>query len=265
MTTPMLFSDIDFSKVTFSEPIHQKGRASKVYVNYDGKKFPLVQTALCKVAYNGISVFSTDTGRDQFSVEQSFGGADQSEQIAMMQRKVGEFDDFLVSEGVKHSKEWFKQPGLTAQVCKAFLTPGLRVPKDRETGEPSDKWPNSFKLKLTPNEDMSDFNFPIYPISDEKTPSRIEAPSNLQDYVPKGSRVRAILKCGGLWIAAGRFGCTWYVEQLQVEPSERLTGCAFIPTGEEREIKGVSSLAADAGADGEVDSEDGDIVVSDGE
>lgn len=264
MSSPMLFSDLDFSRVTFSEPIHQKGRASKVYVNYDGKKLPPIQTALCKVAFNGISVFSADGARDQYSLEQSFGGADVNEQIAMMQRKVGDFDDFLVSAGVKHSKEWFKQPGMTEQVCRAFLTPGLRVPKDKDTGEPTDKWPRTFKLKLTPNEDASDFNFPIYPISDAKCPDRVSPPTNIQDYVPKGSRVRAILKCGGLWIAAGRFGCTWYVEQLQVEPSERFTGCAFIPTGEERAIEGDAALSASDGKSG-AGSDDGDIIDSDGE
>ena len=36
----------------------------------------------------------------------------------------------------------------------------------------------------------------------------------------KGSLVKAVLKCNGVWIANGKFGCTWRAEQIRVKVPE---------------------------------------------
>ena len=271
----MYLSDLDTSKITFSEPKHQKGRATTVWLNYEEGPMPLVQTWLGRAGYNGISAFpNPDTGKMQYSLELTLGGgADEAanEMIANCRRRIEEFDEFLVKSAVANSKQWFKKK-LEFAVCKEFNTPWLRIPKDRDTGEPTDRWPPTIRLKLPTNEEDTDFRFALYNIHTEE---RIPAPSNLPDYVPKGSLVRAILKCGGMWIANGRFGCTWYVEQLQVAPTARLTTCAFRRTGEERGLAAeVEEVDLDAGkgrasrmGGGSDDGEEveSDVVESDGE
>lgn len=264
-----LLSELDCAKITFSEPKHQKGRASQVYLNYDGGRMPLVQTHLGAHAYKGISAFENpDNGKFQYSIDLAFkGDAGASEQIEATRRAVEQFDEFLVKSAATHSREWFRKK-LEPAAISALHTPWLKIPKDKDTGEPTDRWPPTIKLKLPTTEDDNDFRFPIYHI---RTAQRIPPPANLQDYVPTGSSMRAILKCGGLWIANGRFGCTWYVEQLQLAPSARLTECAFRTTGEEMFVK-ADEVDLDGGATvsgdepgGEIIDEDSDVIDSDNE
>ena len=179
-----------------------------------------------------------------------------------------EFDEMVLNGAVKNSKAWFKKK-LDKAVCTEFHTKWRRPCIDRKTGEESNDFPDTLRFKLQTNEEGTDFKFPIY---DMRTREQIPAPSNLQEYVPKGSHVRLILKCGGLWVANGRFGCVWYPEQMQVEQSQRLSACAFIQTGEEGvsdEVDLYSSRgggAAAAGGEEEiVEEDDGEVVESDGE
>lgn len=260
MAQPVILSNLDTGKITFSEAKPGKGRATMVYMNYEEQQMPLVQTWLGRVAFNGISAFpNQDTGKMQYSLELAFSGAD-GDQIESARRTVEGFDEFLVQSAVKNSRPWFKKK-LEFAVCKEFHTPWMRLPKDKETGEVDTRWPPTIKLKLPTNESDTDFKFAIY---DMKTRERMPPPANLLDYVPKGSNVRAILKCGGVWIANGRFGCSWYVEQLQVEPSQRLTTCAFVTTGEESAVVEEVDIT-EAAADGEIVEEEGEEVESDGE
>ena len=210
MANVQLLSGLDVSQIAFSGPPSEYGRTTIVPMNYNQQQMPLVQTWLGRVAFDGISAFQ-DTGRIQYSLELSFAGSETIEPIAGARRAVEGFDEFLVQSAVKNSHAWFKKK-LELAFCKECYTSWMRMPKGDETGEETDQWPPTIKLKLPTNEDDSDFRFAIY---DMKTRERVATPANLLDYVPKRASVRAILKCGGVWIANGRFGCSWYVEQLQ--------------------------------------------------
>ena len=36
----------------------------------------------------------------------------------------------------------------------------------------------------------------------------------------EGSQIKAVLKCNGIWLANGKFGCTWRAEQIRVKVPE---------------------------------------------
>ena len=36
----------------------------------------------------------------------------------------------------------------------------------------------------------------------------------------KGALIKVVLKCNGIWIANGKFGCTWKAEQIRVKVPE---------------------------------------------
>jgi hypothetical protein len=46
--------------------------------------------------------------------------------------------------------------------------------------------------------------------------------------IPKSSNVAVILKCGGLWFANGKFGCTWKLVQAAVKQKESYKGKCLI-------------------------------------
>ena len=46
------------------------------------------------------------------------------------------FQDKLLDSAVKNSKDWFGKAKMTREVLEALMTPMLKYPKDKETGEP---------------------------------------------------------------------------------------------------------------------------------
>ena len=32
----------------------------------------------------------------------------------------------------------------------------------------------------------------------------------------KGAKIKALLKCNGIWVSGSKFGCTWRAEQIQI-------------------------------------------------
>ena len=49
------------------------------------------------------------------------------------------------------------------------------------------------------------------------------------DYIRKGVQLYAVIQCGGIWFANGKFGVTWKLVQAIVQkPRESLTGKCLI-------------------------------------
>jgi hypothetical protein len=45
---------------------------------------------------------------------------------------------------------------------------------------------------------------------------------SILDVIPKGSEVKGMLQCGGIWFAGGKFGITWKAYQMIVKPKHQL-------------------------------------------
>jgi hypothetical protein len=47
----------------------------------------------------------------------------------------------------------------------------------------------------------------------------------IEDTIPKGAFITALIQCGGIWFAGGKFGITFKLKQACVQPSD------FLPRG----------------------------------
>ena len=74
------------------------------------------------------------------------------------------------------------------------------------------------------------------------------------DLIPKGVNLVAIIQCGGLWFANGKFGCTWRLFQAVVQQKPSMKGKCLI---------NVSSAAKSALTSGQGTSETTVIVEDD--
>ena len=45
-------------------------------------------------------------------------------------------------------------------------------------------------------------------------------PVDLANVLMKGTLIKAVLKCNGIWVANGKFGCTWRAEQIRAKVPE---------------------------------------------
>jgi len=48
------------------------------------------------------------------------------------------------------------------------------------------------------------------------------------ELIPKATNVAVVIRCGGLWFANGKFGCTWKLVQAVVKPRPTLAGRCHI-------------------------------------
>ena len=63
-----------------------------------------------------------------------------------------------------------------------------------------------------------------------------DTPVEFSNVVMKGASVKTVIKCNGIWIANGKFGCTWRAEQICVKvPEGGLRDFAILSDSEEEE------------------------------
>ena len=95
-----------------------------------------------------------------------------------------------------------------------IVTGSFKTPVDKTTGEPTGK-PDNMKLKITHT--GSDYSASFFNV--DRT--RIAA-SDVETKFTMGSNVRALIQCTGFWIAAGKFGLSWKLKQMIIDPPSRI-------------------------------------------
>ena len=211
----VLPSKFDISKVKFGAPKNLDNGGKVISVNYDGKQF-VVQTPKMRCPY-GINKWENERGGPpKLSIDASFGSFEDDQKLGHFHEMMNQLNRLFVKEALDNSNAWFKKKFTSTDVIEALYTSLIKVPKDKLTGEPSTAFPPTFKVSLpnTGSCEMYDSNR-----------QRID-----MDAVDlKGADVQAIIQCSGVWIAGGKFGCTWRGVQLQVFPNQnRLPAFAFV-------------------------------------
>jgi hypothetical protein len=220
----ILPSAFDISKLSLGNVKTLDNGGKMVYVSYDNKPF-IIQTPEM-ISQFGLSRWNSDNGAasDKYTMELSFKDKDSRSSLGNFFNMLGEIDKQLVKEGMENSQAWFKKKYSTTEVVEALYTPQVKHPKDKETGEISDKYPPTFRLSL-PTRDGK-FTCDVY---DEKR-NKI----NLNDIELKKAKITGILQCSGIWLAGGKFGMSWRVLQLRVVPPATIKGFAFQDLDEEK-------------------------------
>jgi hypothetical protein len=121
---------------------------------------------------------------------------------------------------------WFNKKTMTPEVIEALWTPMLKYSKDPQTGEPDTTKAPTLKVKLPCWEGK--FNCEIYDPTGTMMYPDTESSVSPMDLIPKGVNIVAIVQCGGLWFANGKFGCTWRLFQAVVQPKPSMKGKCLI-------------------------------------
>ena len=114
---------------------------------------------------------------------------------------------------------------LTEEIAKELYTPMRKVSIDSETGEPNGKWAPTFAFKIVKRDGKVQCD--CYDSDKNELPLEGQNAVDLSTMFKKGTKVKMILKCNGLWIASGKFGCTWRAEQIKINSPIEYSGYAF--------------------------------------
>jgi hypothetical protein len=229
MSSVVYPSTLDTKRITISALRSLQSGAKSAYLNYGGERL-VMQSAVSMSVPFGLNC-ADKYGPPTYSVELSFRGHEQRPEIKEFMEAMNALDEFMLNEGVKNSKSWFKAD-LSRDVVKAFYTPLVKYSMDKSGNVLS--YPPNLKLKLPKNND--EFEAKFYDVNG--TPYK-GVP--VEDLLVKGVQVTAIMECTGVWFAGSKFGLTWKAKQIAIHKlPERISDFAF---------KGLGSAPVDAEID----------------
>lgn len=212
---PLLPKQIKIDDVTFGVLKALESGGKSVPVGLNGKPL-IIQTPEMTVPF-GMSKWNADKSeKDKYTLELSFKNRETNKAQQNFFEFLKQFDQRFIEEGFNNSTLWFKKKYNTKDVVEALYTHMLKFPKDKETGEITDKYPPTFRVNL-PQKDGK-FAFQVY----NKNKELIDITD-----IEKGSKVTVIMQCLGGWIAGGKFGCSWKPIQMLVQPPASIKGFAF--------------------------------------
>lgn len=216
--TILLAKSVEADKITYGTVKSLDSGGKSVYVAYNGRPL-IIQTPEMSTPF-GVSKWSSDRGgSDKYTLELSFKGREEKQGMQTFFELLETLDTKFVQDAMENSTNWLKKKYNSTEVVQALYTPLVKHAKDKETGEITDKYPPTFRITL-PYKDGS-FTCDTY----DKQRNLIPLES-IVDHL-KGARVTAIIQCLGLWIAGGKFGCSWKVLQLRVAQPNTIKGFAF--------------------------------------
>lgn len=206
----------DTKNISFSDVKTNSNGGKSIYINLDRSKFQL-QTSVMTLPFD-LNVY--DKGEyPKYSIEISFRDMEDNYKVSGFYENMDQLDKLIIKQAAKNSKSWFGKK-MSDEVLEALYTPIVKRSKDK-SGEFDGKYPPRMKLKL-----------PFYngKISYEMVNFKDEVLEDMDQETAftKGSKIQAIIKCGGIWIVGGKFGCTWSVEKVRVEGNPTIQNYSFV-------------------------------------
>ena len=224
----MLAKNFDISKIKFSSIRTLDNGGKMIFLNYGEGSTPIfLQTPELELPFDP-RYFDDSKTSGKYSISPSLKGVETNKPVKDFHDKMCEFDEFLKDAAVKNSLAWFKKSKISKEAIESLYTPQVKVSMDPETGEPNGKYPPKVAFKIIKKDDkvqckIYDNQKNVFDVNNET-----ENPVDLLNVIAKGSQIKAVLKCNGIWLANGKFGCTWRAEQLKVEVAEKsINGYAF--------------------------------------
>ena len=219
----------------------------------------------------GASMFKDpQSGKETYDMAIQFPRKDYSTpETDKMLEQFQALENYIKTEATKNSMAWFNRKTMTPEVVDALWTPMLKYAKDQETGEPDMTKAPTLKVKMPVWEGK--FNCEVYdPVGNMLYPDE-QTGMTPMDLIPKGVNIVAIVQCGGLWFANGKFGCTWRLFQAVVQPKPSMKGrCLISVSSAEKNALAEPSVVAssvepnddEAGVEVEDDSDTEDHVAA---
>jgi len=226
---PMTPDEFDVSKVEFTKLRKLDNGALTMYLNYDGGQPIYLKTPELDLPFDG-KYWADNDNTGKWAIKANLKG----EKCVSMVEKLKEMDELIKAEALKNSVSWFKKRNLSAETVDSLYNSMIKESLDPETGDPDGRFPPSFAFKVVKRND--NVTCKIYKEkSEEYNTSNPDAEDfvSVDDLVKKGTKMKLLIKCNGVWLANGKFGCTWRAEQMKVKPVANFDEYAFDDSDEE--------------------------------
>jgi hypothetical protein len=212
MSFPILPKNVDVSKLKYSEIRTLASGSKSIYVNYGAQKLR-IQTPVMYMPY-GIGEGFEDKSKPElkknnekkYDLTISFKGHDENVKIQTFLEKMREIEAEIIDKAFENREAWFKDDydGNKAFVARLFSLM-IKTDKDPKTGKVVGKYPPTMRVKIPYDNATDKFNFDSFDMEN----TEIDFHNILTKL--KGGKTQLIIELTGIWLAGGKYGCTWKV------------------------------------------------------
>jgi hypothetical protein len=150
----------------------------------------------------------------KLSVCLSFGGIESDKKIEEFHTFLEELDQWAIDTVHKNSWSFLQVKNVPKETIAFNFNTSFKTPRDKSTGEPTGK-PDYMKLKI--NLGSNGYNVVFF----DKEKTRIDD-SEVESKFVMLSQVKALLQCTGFWIVNGKYGLTWNLKQIVIDPPAKI-------------------------------------------
>ncbi len=173
----------------------------------------------------GLQEYTDDkTGKVSYEMSLQFPNDDfENAETRAFLKSMADFEAKLKADALSNSKDWFAKPKMTPDAVDALFTPILKFPMDKATCEKDLTKKPTMRIKV-PFWQGKWEGVEIYD-ADRSRLFPCDDPSvSPMDIITKLSYVKAMIQCGGIWFANGKFGITWRFVQCMIRPRVSMHG-----------------------------------------
>ena len=228
MSKPMMPHELNVENLSYSPVKTMASGAKIIFVNNGSAMAPIcIQSPEMNIPFDSGTFWPSDDKSGKYAIQAAMDGLESNKHMKAFHDMLDQMDKKIVKDAMDNCTAWFKKPKLSEETANDLYTSMVKVSKDPETGEPNGKWAPKFSFKINKRDGKTgckcyDKDRNLLVVDGEG-----EDVVNLTDMLKKGSKVKMILKCNGLWIASGKFGCTWRAEQIRINTPMGFDDYAF--------------------------------------
>ena len=214
MSSPIVQpSAFSVSKVSISAPKVLESGGKLAFLNYGDARALVMQTPSLPSPF-GMNVFDK-AGPPKYSLDLALRGYQENPKVKSFYDALSSLDDYMIDQGVKNSKLWFKAD-MKREVVQAFYTPCVKFGRDKDGNQTS--YPPNVKLQLRRTRDGGDFETQFYDAKSKSDPHATPIKGvPVEEMLVKKVEVTALMQCTGVWFAGGKFGLSWKAVQVRLD------------------------------------------------
>ena len=234
---PFRPSEVSAEKLSFSD-LKPYGKGKRSFLNINGREMLVVQTPEMDIPFDTGSFYESGPNGGKWPVKVSFRGMENDKKLQEFHNMLNSIDEHVMNMAKKNSSAWFKKKKMSDEMIQSLYQRQLKVSMDKETGEPDGKYPPSFTFKITKydgkvNCDCYDKNKNLMNVEDNSKEDYVSLgseydPENHDGVFKSGVKVKAIIKCNGIWFTQTGFGVLWNATQLRINVPERFENYSFL-------------------------------------
>ena len=257
---PIKANELNVKDITFSDVRTNKAGGKTIYINNSDRGSLFVQTPELEIPFDSGNFWPNEknpgSGKYDIRVQLKDWNVDGSATKELYDMLCS-LDEKVKEEAMKESLAWFKKKKLTMEGIGEKYTPMVKFSIDSETGEPDGKYPPTFRFKI------NQYDGSVQCVCwqhGSKEPMNVNEPEKEgfvklgincpygskvkhEGVFKKGTKVKMVLRCNGIWVTNGNFGCTWSAQQIRIKTAPTFNNYAFLDdTDDEDEVRTTEKL-----------------------